>query len=407
MTDNNGLPLGWEITELINLGDFLTGITYKKADGSKAPKEGYLPVLRANNISDSKLNFDDLVYVPVQKIKDEQIVQKHDIVICMSSGSKRLVGKAAQVEMDFEVGFGAFCGLFRCSPSIEPKFVGYFFQSPKYRNTVSKVSKGVNINNLRRAHIESLEIPVPPAPEQERIVAKIEELFTQLEAGVAELEQAKAQLQRYRQAVLKSAVEGELTREWREVRKGDRAGRPDESAENLLARILSERRAKWEEGQETGDGRRKKKYKEPAPPDTDGLPELPQGWVWANFDQLLLKLKNGFFGGRPATEPPGVPLLRISAVRPMSVSYDSLRYIREISEEKLNNYQIEWGDLLLTRYNGNPNLVGACGMVRKVSEPTLYPDKLIRALVPKHLVKPDYLEIYFSTSLARSFCEVL
>ena len=94
---------------------------------------------------------------------------------------------------------------------------------------------------LVKAIKQKYAITFPPRPEQERIVAKIEETFTQLEAGVAELQNAKAQLKRYRAAVLKSAVEGELTREWREAHQGE-----SETAEKLLARILSERREKWE-----------------------------------------------------------------------------------------------------------------------------------------------------------------
>ena len=275
---------------------------------------------------------------------------------------------------------------------IIPKFGFYYFQASAVKGRLEELASATTVAIVNKSKFSTIPFPIPSRPEQERIVTKLEETFTQLEAGVAELQNAKAQLKRYRAAVLESAVEGELTREWREAHQGE-----IEPAERLLARILSARREKWEA--EGGKG----KYKEPAAPNTDGLPELPEGWAWANHDQLILQLKNGFFGGRPEIEPPGVPLLRISAVRPMSVSYDSLRYIRDITEDKLETYQIHWGDLLFTRYNGNPNLVGACGMVRNVSEPTLYPDKLIRVVVPKELIKPEYLEIYFATNLARSF----
>ena len=124
-------------------------------------------------------------------------------------------------------------------------------------------------------YLAKAQIPVPPRPEQERIVAKIEETFTQLGAGVAELGNAKAQLKRYRASVLKSAVEGELTREWRESHQGEL-----EPADKLLARILSERRGKWEEAGSKG------KYKEPVSPDTDDLPGLPKEWAWVCAEQV-------------------------------------------------------------------------------------------------------------------------
>lgn len=365
MAGNNGLPQGWAIKSLDNLGEFLTGVTYKKDDASKEPQEGYLPVLRANNIN-NELNFDKLVYVPKEKIKDEQLIRKHDIVICMSSGSKHLVGKAAQAENDYDGAFGAFCGLFRCSSEVEPKYIGYFFQSPNYRYTVSEASKGVNINNLRRAHIESMEIPVPPHPEQERIVAKLEETFTQLEAAVDELQNAKAQLNRYRAAVLKSAVEGELTREWREAHQGEL-----EPAEKLLARILSARREKWE-----AEGK-KGKYKEPAAPDPADLPELPDGWVWARLEQLAWNASYGT-SQKCNYESDGPPVIRIPNISNGYLNFDDLKFAtksEELSEEKA----IAPHDLLIIRTNGSVDLIGRAALVRnKPDTPHYFASYLIR-----------------------------
>jgi type I restriction enzyme S subunit len=228
-------------------------------------------------------------------------------------------------------------------------------------------------------------------------VAEIETQFTRLDAGVAALERALANLRRYRAAVLKAACEGRLVPTEAELARAE--GREYEPADRLLAHILADRRARW------GAEHPGKKYKEPAPPDTENLSELPEGWVSASFEQLLNELKNGYFGGRPATEPPGVPILRISAVRPLSVSFGDLRYLSEVSEDKLAIYQLREGDLLFTRYNGNPHLVAACGLVRKTSDVILYPDKLIRARVSSDLILPSYLEAYFSTNTARYFIE--
>ena len=105
----------------------------------------------------------------------------------------------------------------------------------------------------------------PSSSEQRRIVAEIEKQFTRLDVGMAALERVQANLKRYRASVLKAACEGRLAPQ-------DPA---DEPADRLLARILAERRAKWE-AEHPG-----KKYVEPAAPVTDGLPELPVGWCWA------------------------------------------------------------------------------------------------------------------------------
>ncbi|MFH1929150.1 MAG: restriction endonuclease subunit S [Chloroflexota bacterium] len=126
------------------------------------------------------------------------------------------------------------------------------------------------------AYMREIEIPLPPLAEQRRIVAKIEELFSQLDAGVAALDQAKAQLKRYRQAVLKHAFEGKLTQAWREAHKDEL-----EPASALLERIKMER-----EKAATGKRRRK-----PLPPlDTS---ELPEGWVWARLEIVCEKVQDG------------------------------------------------------------------------------------------------------------------
>ena len=208
------LPKGWVWTQVKDVAEFIRGVSYRKNQSSKTPKDGYAPILRANNIN-AQLNFEDLVYVQQERIKDDQFIKALDIIIAMSSGSKHLVGKAAQSHQDFEGGFGTFCGLVRGSLQLDRKFIGLFFQSPSYRNEISRLSIGININNLRRENVESMLIPLPPLTEQHRIVAKLEVLFTQLDAAVDNLKKAQVQLDRYRRSILKAAFEGELTRKWR------------------------------------------------------------------------------------------------------------------------------------------------------------------------------------------------
>lgn len=125
-------------------------------------------------------------------------------------------------------------------------------------------------------------------------------LFSDLDAGVAALERIRANLKRYRAAVLKAAVEGKLTEEWR-------AKHPNtEPATKLLERILAERRQKWEEDQlakfavadKTPPKGWREKHVEPASPDTSGLPELPEGWCWATLP-LLGTLDRGRSRHRP------------------------------------------------------------------------------------------------------------
>ena len=122
-------------------------------------------------------------------------------------------------------------------------FFLYRFLCSDFVNYASHNVSGVNLPRVNFQTLSLFKIPLPPLPEQHRIVAKIEELFTKLDAGINELRKAQSQLKRYRQSVLKSAFEGKLTEAWRAEQQGE-----IEPASVLLERILKERREKWETG---------------------------------------------------------------------------------------------------------------------------------------------------------------
>jgi restriction endonuclease S subunit len=192
------------------LADLIRGVTYQKHDARKGESYGFKPILRANNINGT-INQDDLVFVPASLISETQHLQEGDILFAMSSGSRNLVGKSARVNKALNAGFGAFCGVVRPSSEISSKFLFWFFQTRAFRNTISEASKGSGINNLKREHLLNHELPLPPLVEQKRIVAKIEELFSEIDAGEENLRLARRQLNMYRQSLLKQAFDGKLS----------------------------------------------------------------------------------------------------------------------------------------------------------------------------------------------------
>jgi type I restriction enzyme S subunit len=154
-----------------------------------------------------------------------------------------------------------------------------------FQDHIKKISSATaqpafNVTKFRKLHI-----PLPPFPEQQAIVSKIEQLFSDLDNGIDNFKKAQEQLKRYRQSVLKAACEGGLVPTEAELACAE--GRDYEPADVLLARILKERREKW-----NGKG----KYKEPAAPDTNRLPELPGGWVWSSFGLVF----NVYVGATPS-----------------------------------------------------------------------------------------------------------
>ncbi len=121
--------------------------------------------------------------------------------------------------------------------------------------------------------------------------------------------------------------------------------------------------------------------------------------MWASFEQLAAIIRNGY-SKRPQGDA-GTPILRISAVRPMAVNLEDIRWVD--SKEDLTDFQIHPGDLLFTRYNGNPAFVGVCGVVPDGTRDTLHPDKLIRAALVQPDTMPAFVQVVANVGISREF----
>lgn len=169
-----------------------------------------------------------------------------------------------------------------------PHWLMYFINSPDFRNAIASLQSGSTRKRISRGNLSKIKLPIPPRNEQTRIVEKLEELFSDLDDGVLELKAAQIKLSQYRQSLLKSAVEGSLTAEWREQNK------VQETGEQLLEQLLKERREHWEKeklSEFEAKGKSppndwQKKYPEPVQPDSTDLPDLPEGWTWATLSQI-------------------------------------------------------------------------------------------------------------------------
>ena len=156
-----------------SLVEQIRGVSYKPEDLHSNLNANSIMLLRANNIRDDMVNFDEVVYVDRKKVADKQLLKAGDILICTSSGSKELVGKAAYITEDIEATFGAFCKVVRPRSQCA-KYIGHFFCSPIYRERIANVAGGANINNIRNEHIDELTIPLPALAEQESIAALLD-----------------------------------------------------------------------------------------------------------------------------------------------------------------------------------------------------------------------------------------
>lgn len=241
--------------------------------------------------------------------------------------------------------------------------------------------------------LRNAPIPVPPkAAEQNAIIARIDALFAEIDEGEAALAKARAGVETYRKALLKAAVTGELTADWRQ------ANPPQETGEQLLQRILADRRARWQADPRNA----RKKYVEPAGPDTGSLPKLPGGWTWASMEQLTVQIRNGL-STKPTEQVGGVPILRISAVRPFEIVPNQMRLLPPGTD--VRGFQVCRGDLIATRYSGSPQFVGVVAKFRDAVS-IAYPDKLIRLQMwTDDQWLTDFVEIAANCWQSRRFIE--
>ena len=272
------------------------------------------------------------------------------------------------------------------------------------RGNLLALGSGVTQKNIYLGDLKAYRFPLSPRVEQTRIVEKLEELLSDLDAGAAELKAAQAKLVRYRQSLLKAAVEGALTAEWRQHNT------PEETGAQLLQRILTERRARWEAKQLAKFAEQDKappkdwqqKYPEPVQPDTRDLPELPEGWVWASVDQLS---PDDIANGRSVpTSTLGAKVLRLTAIKSGRIDQAECK-VGTWSEAEAQPFSIVEGDLLIARGNGSLNLVGRAGIVGNVRHQIAYPDTMIRLRVVESVVSASWINLVWESKFVRTHLE--
>jgi type I restriction enzyme S subunit len=275
------------------------------------------------------------------------------------------------------------------------------------RPSLHSVGKGGTQKNISQTVLKVVPFPLSPLNEQRRIVAKIEELFSEVDAGVASLKTARAQLGVYRQSLLKQAFEGKLTEQWR-------AQNPDqlEPAEQLLARIRRERETcyqqllfdwnaivhEWEAGGK--EGKKPTKPRKFGPPlviaddELIKLPEIPENWNWMMLESISASLprsiQSGPFGSSlkhsEFTEN-GILVIGIDNVQKGYFSRGSQNRISKGKYAELSKYTARPKDLLITIMA----TIGRCCRVPDLIEPAIITKHVYRISPNLALVDPDYL----------------
>ncbi len=200
-----------------------------------------------------------------------------------------------------------------------------------------------------------LPVRLPPLAEQNRIVAKIEELFSDLDAGAAVLVRVRANLKRYRAAVLNAAVTGQLTEIWRQEERGS------ETAELRLSNILADRRKKWEVDQvrrfdaagKTPPNGWRAKYVEPSGTTESIGSILPTSWTWANLDQLSHFVTSGSRGWAEHYSETGPIFIRAQDINSDRLRLDKIAHVRPPDGAEGARTKVAKNDILITVTGAN------------------------------------------------------
>lgn len=283
---------------------------------------------------------------------------------------------------------------FRPNPSLlDAKFLEAFLRSHEAQLAIDTMKTGISDSGLNLTHgrFAELRIPFPPLNEQKRIVAKIEELFSELDNGIASLKTAREQLKVYRQAILKHAFEGKLTAKWREE-NADKL----ETPEQLLARIQQERDTRYRQQLEAWksavkvwevEGKEGKKPKKPAifkpmptisEDEISVLPKPPVGWRYVRLAEIS-EIGSGMSvsQNRKLKNPIEIAYLRVANVQRGLLDLSEIKTML-VEKEALKDLLLENGDILFNE-GGDRDKLGRGWIWESQIEPCITQNHVFRA----------------------------
>jgi type I restriction enzyme S subunit len=331
------LPKGWTWTRLGEMAEIILG--------QSPPSSTYNESGNGLPFYQGKLEFGKIYPTPKKWcVAPKKIAEKGDVLISVRApvGPTNICPEKSCIGR----GLAAIRGL----GGIEKFFILYLIRT--FENVLAGKGTGTTFNAISGNQLKGFEIPLPPLPEQCRIVAKIEELFTNLDAGGESLKKVKTHGKRYRQAVLKYAFEGKLTEGWRKTHKDE-----IEPASILLERIKEERKKNL-----------KGKYKELLPIDMSELPELPQSWIWVRLGEVSdttsggtpSRKKKQYYGG-------SIPWLKSGELKDGVINATE----ESITDEGLANSStriIPRGNLLIALYGATVGKLGVLGIDSAINQ---------------------------------------
>jgi type I restriction enzyme S subunit len=382
------LPNGWEWISIGETGEYINGFAFKPSHR----EPGGLPIVRIQNLTDESKPLNTTTI----EVPSDYKIDTGDMLMSWSATLDVFVWRRGPALVNQHI--------FKVVPDVRVMHKNLLFYWLK--QAIQQLQKTEHLHGSTMMHINrgpfmAHRVPLPPAAEQTRIVAKLEELLSDLDAGVAELKAAQKKLAQYRQSLLKAAVEGTLTAEWRTKNT------PTESGVQLLQRILIDRRARWEAKQlakfeDQGKNPPKdwqKKYPEPVQPDMTNLLDLPEGWIWVSLDALIGDgPQNGLYL-HASKYGRGTPILRIDDYQIGWHRACTELNLVDADNKTTEMYALNVDDLVINRVNSMTHL-GKSLCIKEAIAGVLFESNMMRL----HLncgVCADYVTFYLGSELGR------
>ena len=389
------LPCGWKICGVSDITNLRTGATFDKANVLLSSKNEGIRVLRGGNISTYKIDFRvDDIFIPTAIVNPSIYVQQYDI-ITPAVTSLENIGKMARVHTKPTSNYTVGGFVYLLTPlfynNTFSKFLLYQFTSTWFIRQLQAIAKksGAAFYNINKTKFNELPVFIPPLAEQARIVNRVEELFTQIDA----IEQNQADIDtlydEFRKRTLTLAIQGKLVPQ----------DSNDEPASVLLERIRAEKKAKL--GKKFVDsyiykGDDNCYYEHIAGRAQDEQVEvpfdIPDNWAWVRWGNLSFSIQYGY--NAPAKESGRIKMVRISDIHNNEVDWEHVPFC-DINETDIKTYLLKENDILFARTGGT---VGKSYLVTCVPEEAIYAGYLIRTQYSAQL-SAQYLKYFMESSL--------
>ena len=379
------LPASWV---LCTIADVTASVQMIDAGRSKDRDICYVDISSIDNIA-NRIAEPKRLRLSSAPSRARQIVKSGDVLFATVRPYLRNIAQVPE-GLDGEIASTGFAVL-RAVDGVVPSYLFYKSISRDFVAALTGEQYGVSYPAVKDDQVRAQPFELPPTTEQRRIVAKIEELFSELDKGVESLTTAREQLKAYRQTVLKHAFEGKLTEDWRAKNSAKL-----ETPEVLLSRVRAEREVRhaaamdewqrevedWRAGGKTGSQPRKPNRAPTLEPpnalDVVDLPAIPKSWAYARMGEFIARIEAGNSFKCDEREPRSgeIGVAKVSAVT--WGEYDEAESKTCMDESRVNDTLfIKEGDFLLSRAN-TIELVGACVIVRTATKPVMLSDKTLR-----------------------------